>query len=68
MRGGKANVPFSGASTLTQQLARNLYLSTDERHERSLRRKLREAWLAWRLEKVYTKDELLALYLNTTYY
>ncbi len=57
-----------GASTLTQQLARNLYLSSGERVERSLRRKLREAWLAWRLERVYSKDELLALYLNTTYY
>ncbi len=57
-----------GASTLTQQLARNLYLSEDERVERSLRRKLREAWLAWRLEQTHSKDELLALYLNTTYY
>ena len=39
-----------------------------ERAERTLRRKLREAWLAWRLERTYSKDELLALYLNTTYY
>ena len=31
-------------------------------------RKLREAWLAWRIERKYSKDELLALYLNTTYY
>jgi membrane peptidoglycan carboxypeptidase len=58
----------SGASTLTQQLARNLYLSEAERTERSLRRKLREAWLAWRLEQTYSKDGLLALYFNTTYY
>jgi len=58
----------SGASTLTQQLARNLYMTEPERIEQSLRRKLREAWLAWRLEQTYTKDELLALYLNTTYY
>ncbi|MBM4459651.1 MAG: penicillin-binding protein [Chloroflexi bacterium] len=57
-----------GASTLTQQLARNLYLPADERSERSLRRKLREAWLAWRLEQRYSKDEVLALYLNTTYF
>jgi membrane peptidoglycan carboxypeptidase len=59
---------ISGTSTLTQQLARNLYLSASERTERSLRRKLREAWLAWRLERAYSKDGLLALYLNTTYY
>lgn len=65
VRGGGT---VSGGSTLTQQLARNLYFSPEERLERSLRRKLREAWLAWRLEQVYDKDELLALYLNTTYY
>ncbi|MCX7707905.1 MAG: transglycosylase domain-containing protein, partial [Anaerolineae bacterium] len=59
---------FSGASTLTQQVARNLFLSADERSERTLRRKVREAWLAWRLERKYSKDEILALYLNTTYY
>jgi penicillin-binding protein 1C len=58
----------SGASTLTQQLARTLLLSTRERYQQSIRRKLREAWLAWRLEQRYTKDELLALYLNQTYY
>ncbi len=60
--------PFSGASTISQQLARNLYMTEEERGERSLRRKLREAWLAWRLERRYSKDDLLALYLNTTYY
>jgi len=59
---------FSGASTLTQQVARNLFLSAAERGERTLRRKLREVWLAWQLERRYTKDEILALYLNTTYY
>ena len=59
---------ISGASTLTQQLARNLCLTPEERAERTLRRKLREAWLAWRLERTHSKDELLALYLNTTYY
>jgi len=58
----------SGGSTLTQQLARNLLMEPRERYEQSLRRKLREAWLAWRLEQVYTKDELLALYLNQSYY
>lgn len=67
-RRGETQFSFSGASTLTQQLARNLYLSADERSQRTLSRKLREAWLAWRMERAYTKDELLALYLNTTYY
>lgn len=58
----------SGGSTLTQQLARNLLMQPQERYEQSLRRKLREAYLAWRLELRYTKEELLALYLNQTYY
>lgn len=58
----------SGGSTLTQQLARNLLLPPGERYEQSIRRKVREAWLAWQLERHYTKDELLALYLNQTYF
>ncbi len=65
LRGDRA---FSGASTLTQQVARNLFLSAEERSERTLRRKAHEAWLAWWLERRYSKDEILALYLNTTYY
>ncbi len=64
----RAGETVSGASTLTQQLARNLLMTEAERTERTLARKLREAWLAWRLERKYSKDELLALYLNTTYY
>ncbi len=53
-----------GASTLTQQLARNLYLS----HERTWTRKLKEAWYAARLEQKYSKEEILELYLNQIYY
>ena len=58
----------SGGSTLTQQLARTLLLPAAERYTQSYARKLREAWLAWQLERTYSKDELLALYLNQTYY
>jgi penicillin-binding protein 1C len=58
----------SGGSTLTQQLARNLLLDPQERYEQSLRRKIREAWLALQLERRYTKNELLRLYLDQTYY
>ena len=65
LRGGEV---LSGGSTITQQLARNLLLTADERGERTLRRKLREAALAWRLARRYSKDEILALYLNETYY
>lgn len=53
-----------GASTLTQQLARNLYLT----HQRTWSRKLKEAWYAARLEQTYAKDEILQMYLNQIYY
>ena len=53
-----------GGSTLTQQLAKNLFLSPD----RTLERKLQEAVLAVWLETQYTKDEILQLYLNRVYY
>lgn len=53
-----------GASTLTQQLARNLYLS----HERTWQRKLKEAMFTAQLEMKYSKDEILGMYLNQIYY
>ncbi len=53
-----------GGSTLTMQLARNLFLS----HERSISRKIKEIDLAYELEKKFSKDELLLLYLNTVYF
>jgi penicillin-binding protein 1A len=53
-----------GASTLTQQLARNLFLS----HEQTVSRKLREAMLALRIERTYTKHEIFAMYLNQIYF
>jgi penicillin-binding protein 1C len=58
----------SGGSTITQQVARNLLMEPEERTTQSVRRKLREAWLALRLELRYSKDEILTLYLNQTYY
>jgi membrane peptidoglycan carboxypeptidase len=58
----------AGGSTITQQVARNLLLTESERNERSLRRKLRESLLAWQLTRRFEKDEILALYLNQTYY
>ncbi|MEJ2560762.1 MAG: transglycosylase domain-containing protein, partial [Anaerolineae bacterium] len=65
LRGGEI---LSGGSTITQQLARNLLLSPEERAKVSLERKLREAILAWRLARTYSKDEILTLYLNEMYY
>ncbi|OEF99889.1 carboxypeptidase [Vulcanibacillus modesticaldus] len=53
-----------GASTITQQLARNLYLYLDKTWER----KINEALLAIQLELQYSKDEILEMYLNQIYY
>ncbi|MBZ5526959.1 MAG: transglycosylase domain-containing protein [Acidobacteriia bacterium] len=50
-----------GGSTITQQLARTLFLT----REKTLRRKLREIILARRLEALFAKDEILEMYLNT---
>lgn len=52
-----------GGSTLTQQLAKNLFLS----HERTLKRKIQEAMLALWLEHELSKDEILSAYLNRVY-
>ena len=57
----------SGGSTITQQVARQLLLGSG-RYDQTLVRKLREAWLALRLNAVLSKDEILALYLNHTYF
>lgn len=53
-----------GASTITQQLAKLTHLSA----EKTIRRKLEEINLAFQIEKVYNKDEILAMYLNTVYF
>jgi penicillin-binding protein 1C len=58
----------SGASTITQQLARALLLSPEERAQRSNERKLREIILATRMGQEYSKDEILEIYLNEIYY
>ena len=53
-----------GASTITQQYARNLYLTFD----RTYKRKFKEAYLAFKMEINYSKDEILEGYLNTINY
>ena len=65
LRGGEV---LAGGSTITQQLARMLLLDPEERAQRSLLRKVRESLLALRITRLYTKDEVLALYLNESYY
>lgn len=55
---------LQGASTISQQLVKNLFLDFDKTWER----KLKEAWLTVRLESQYSKDEILEGYLNTINY
>lgn len=53
-----------GGSTITQQLAKNAYLTLDQ----TVIRKLKELFLAIEIEKVYTKDEIIEMYLNNSYF
>lgn len=53
-----------GASTITQQLVKNTHLS----HERTIKRKLKEIAIATKLEKRYSKDEILAMYMSVIYF
>jgi 1A family penicillin-binding protein len=65
VKGGEV---VAGGSTITQQVVRNLLLDPDQRAERTLRRKLRESVLAVQLTQQYSRDDILAIYLNQTYY
>ncbi len=58
----------SGASTITQQLARALLFTPEERGQRTYLRKVREALLSAEIERRYSKDKILELYLNEIYY
>ena len=53
-----------GGSTITQQLARNVFLT----HEVSWQRKVKEMFVAWELEDIYSKDEILEFYVNQIFY
>ncbi len=63
----KAGGITQGGSTISQQLAKNLYLQR-EASSRSISRKLDEAWIAVQLQDKYTKAEILTAYLNTVFY
>ncbi len=60
----RAGEYVEGASTITQQLAKTLFLTS----RKTIMRKLKEAFLAFQIERRYTKDEILELYLNQVYF
>lgn len=60
----KAGSYLQGGSTITQQLAKNMYFS----FEKKLDRKVAEVFVAFDLERKYSKDEILELYLNVIYF
>ena len=64
----ETNGQAGGASTITQQLARALLLSPEERAQRTYSRKAREIILAAEITRRYSKDDILELYLNEIYY
>ena len=59
---------YSGASTITQQLVKNILIPEDKRFERSLSRKAMEIYLAAAVTSCYDKETILTLYLNEIYY
>ena len=64
------NARAQGGSTVTMQLARNLYDTNfqDIGHEKTITRKIKEILLAIKIEQVYTKREILEMYLNSVYF
>jgi penicillin-binding protein 1C len=58
----------SGASTITMQLARNLFLGPDQRYDQTVDRKVLEAGIAQELTDLYSKEEILEMYLNLANY
>jgi len=60
----RAGEILQGGSTITQQLAQNAFLT----QEKTYRRKIQEIWLALQLEQIYSKEEILEMYLNRIYF
>jgi penicillin-binding protein 1A len=60
----KSGEATQGGSTITMQVARNFFLTRDK----TIKRKLTEILLAWKLESTLTKEEILALYLNKIFF
>ena len=55
---------IEGGSTITQQLAKNMYFT----QEKEIKRKIAEVFMSWKIEENYTKEEIFELYVNTIYF
>jgi len=66
--GGESMFQGGGGSSITQQLAKNVYIPKEERVQRSIDRKLKETVIALELTKKYSKDQILEWYLNSISY
>ena len=60
----KAMSYVEGGSTITQQLAKNMYFTQDKK----IKRKIAEVFMAWNIEKNYSKEEIFELYVNSIYF
>ena len=60
----KAMAYVEGGSTITQQLAKNIYFT----QEKKMERKIAEVFMAWEIEKEYSKEDIFELYVNTIYF
>ncbi|MGL4651337.1 MAG: transglycosylase domain-containing protein, partial [Caldilineaceae bacterium] len=68
MQNASSGGVVSGASTITMQLARNMFFSPERRYDQSMERKVFEMLIAQDLTMLYTKDEILEMYLNLIYF
>ena len=61
----KRSSPLQGGSTITQQLVKNTFFG---HNQRTMKRKVQELYLSYQLERIFTKDEILAFYLNRIFF
>ena len=64
----KAGRVVQGGSTITQQMVKNLFIKEDQRYKRTISRKIRELLIALEVEKRYSKEKILEIYLNQVYF
>ena len=64
----RAGRVVQGGSTITQQMVKNLFIKEDQRYRRTIKRKIKELLIALEVEKRYSKEKILEIYLNQVYF